>query len=103
MQFDEDYLGQVGLGEMPEERKAEFLRYIQETLEIRVGQRMSEGMSDAKLLEFDELAKGGDTEEIQEWIKVNRPDYREIARDELRKVTEELIERKSEILVNGKA
>lgn len=102
MQFDEEYLEKVGLGRMPEERKAEFLKYLQETLELRVGRKMSEGMSEAQLLEFDEIAKSGDAERTQAWIRENRPDYREIARNELQKMTQELAARREEILIGAR-
>ena len=96
MQFDEDYLEKVGLSELPD--KEGFLSSLQSELEMRVGHRMSEGMSDAKLLEFDELAKSGDAAAIQRWIRRERPDYKEIAREELEKLTSEVISRRDEIL-----
>ncbi|MBQ9019808.1 hypothetical protein IJ096_00550 [Candidatus Saccharibacteria bacterium] len=102
MQFDDEFLEKVGLGALPEERKADFLEYLQESLEIRVGQRMSEGMSDAQLLEFDEIAKSGDVVATQDWIRTNRPDYQEIAKSELRRMTEELMVRKDEILAGSR-
>ncbi|MBR3135361.1 hypothetical protein IKG54_02220 [Candidatus Saccharibacteria bacterium] len=96
MQFDEDYLEKVGLLDLPD--KKGFLDSLQSELEMRVGHRMSEGMSDAKLLEFDELAKSGDTAAVQQWIRQERPDYKEIAKDELEKLTSEIMLRRDEIL-----
>ncbi|MBR0403286.1 hypothetical protein IJI55_01930 [Candidatus Saccharibacteria bacterium] len=101
MQFDEEFLDKVGLSDLPKDKKESFLASLQGELEMRVGHKMSEGMSDAKLLEFDELSQSGDTEAIQMWIRTERPDYREIARDELEKLTEEIIFRRDEILANA--
>ena len=98
MQFDDEFLEKVGLGEMAGDRKESFLESIQAELELRVGRKLSEGLSDARLLEFDELAKGGDEKEIQDWIRVNRPDYKDVARSELEKLTREIAARKDEIL-----
>lgn len=75
MQFDENFLKEMGLSAMPEGKKQEFLNYIQEELEVRIGRRISEGLSDTKLQEFDSLS---DIMEVTEWLEKNRPDYREI-------------------------
>ena len=75
MQFDEDFLKEMGLSAMPESKKEEFLHYIQEELEVRIGRKISEGLSEAQLQEFDSLS---DINEITEWLEKNRPDYREI-------------------------
>ena len=53
MQFDEQFLQEMGLSAMPEEQKQQFLAYIQEELEVRIGERISRGLSETKLNEFD--------------------------------------------------
>ena len=37
MQFDEQFLQEMGLSAMPEEQKRQFLDYVQEELEVRIG------------------------------------------------------------------
>ena len=41
-QFDESFLEQVGLSNMPQEQKETFLQYAQDQLEVRIGEKMSE-------------------------------------------------------------
>ena len=75
MQFDEKFLQEMGLSSMPESKKQEFLKYIQEELEVRIGERISKGLTDEQLKEFDSLTEAKD---IADWLEKNRPDYREI-------------------------
>ena len=51
-QLDDKFLQDVGLGDLPAEQKQAFLQHIYSELELRVGERLSEGMSDAQLDEF---------------------------------------------------
>ena len=75
MQFDENFLKEMGLSAMPEGKKQDFLDYIQEELEVRIGQRIAKGLTEAQLQEFDSLT---DPREITDWLENNRPDYRDI-------------------------
>ena len=75
MQFDENFLKEMGISSMPEDKKQEFLKYIQEELEVRIGERISKGLTDEQLKEFDSLTE---TSDIATWLEKNRPDYREI-------------------------
>ena len=75
MEFDEKFLQEMGLSAMPEEEKQKFLDYIQEELEVRIGERISRGLTEVQLNEFDMIT---DTNEARRWLEKNRPDYREI-------------------------
>lgn len=55
-QFNEEFLKTVGLESMPEDQKETFLSYAQEQFEIRIGESMSEGLSEEKLNEFEQLS-----------------------------------------------
>lgn len=90
MQFDEKFLQEMGLSAMPEEEKQKFLAYIQEELEVRIGERISKGLTETQLNEFDKIT---DQAEAAKWLEINRPDYREI-------VTRTIEEMKSEIRAN---
>lgn len=90
MQFDDKFLQEVGLSAMPENQKQPFLDYVQEQLEIRIGQRISKGLSETQLNEFDRIT---DPNEAARWLEKNRPDYREI-------VTRTIEEMKNEIRAN---
>jgi hypothetical protein len=75
MQFDEQFLVEMGLSAMPEEQKQKFLDYVQEELEVRIGERISRGLTEEQLNEFDQISDPG---EAAKWLEKNRPDYREI-------------------------
>ena len=90
MQFDEQFLQEMGLSAMPEEQKQAFLDYVQEELEVRIGERISKGLTEVQLNEFDMIT---DPAEAAKWLEKNRPDYREI-------VTRTIEEMKAEIRAN---
>ena len=90
MKFDEQFLQEMGLTEMPENQKQDFLNYLQEELEVRIGERISRGLSEPQLNEFDMIT---DQAAATRWLEVNRPDYREI-------VNRTIAEMKNEIRAN---
>lgn len=90
MEFDEKFLQEMGLSAMPEDQKQKFLDYIQEELEVRIGERISKGLTQTQLNEFDMIT---DPAEAANWLEKNRPDYREI-------VTRTIEELKDEIRAN---
>lgn len=51
-QLNDDFLKELGLDGLPEEQRKPFLNHIYSELELRVGQRLSDGLSDAQLDEF---------------------------------------------------
>ena len=51
-QLNEEFLKELGLDQLPEEQRKPFLQHIYSELELRVGERLSQGMSDAQLEEF---------------------------------------------------
>ena len=51
-QLDEKFLKELGLDRLPEEQRKPFLQHIYSELELRVGERLSQGMSEAQLDEF---------------------------------------------------
>lgn len=90
MDFDEKFLQEMGLSAMPEDQKQKFLDYIQEELEVRIGERISKGLTETQLNEFDAITEQS---EATRWLEKNRPDYREI-------VNRTIEEMKSEIRAN---
>lgn len=59
-QIDNEFLAEIGLGDMPDDQKDVFKAHIQEELETRVGARMSEGLSDDQIAEFERIIDGDD-------------------------------------------
>ena len=87
MDFDEQFLQEMGLSAMPEDQKQAFLAYVQEELESRIGERISKGLTNTQLNEFDMIT---DQEEAAKWLERNRPDYREIVTRTINEMKEEI-------------
>ena len=75
-QLDDKFLEDIGLGGLPEEQKQAFLAYFREQLELRVGTKLSEGLSDAQLDEFESFIDR-DEEKVNAWLATNVPNYLE--------------------------
>ena len=73
-QLDDQFLQDVGLGALPAEQKQMFLDHFREQLELRVGTRLSEGLSDAQLEEFESFI-GRNDEKVNAWLATNVPQY----------------------------
>lgn len=95
MEIDEKFLQEVGLSAMPTEEKHKFLEYIQEELEVRIGERISRGLTEAQLAEFDSIT---DKSRIADWLQKNRPDYREIVTRTINEMKEEIRANRSRLL-----
>ena len=87
MQFDDKFLQEMGLQAMPEDQKQKFLDNVQEELEVRIGERISKGLTEVQLNEFDMIS---DPLEAAKWLEKNRPDYREIVSRTLEEMKEEI-------------
>ena len=75
-QLDDQFLQDVGLGGLPEEQRKLFLDHFREQLELRVGTRLSEGLSDAQLEEFESFIDRKD-DRVNAWLAANVPSYEE--------------------------
>lgn len=73
-QLDDKFLQDVGLGDLPDDQKQAFLAYFREQLELRVGTKLSEGLSDAQLDEFESFIDR-DSAKVNTWLAANVPDY----------------------------
>jgi len=135
-QLDDTFLNDVGLGSMPEPEKRAFLQHLYEELELRVGTRLSEGMTDAQLAEFESIidrkmeivdawlarfvpnyANEPAFLQMQQtlglsptdpalkaeftstrWLELNRPNYREVVRQVMEQLKQEIMANKDAIL-----
>lgn len=75
-QLDDKFLDEVGLGSLPDEQKQAFLGYFREQLELRVGTRLSDGLSEAQLDEFESFIDR-DEEKVNKWVADNVPNYQD--------------------------
>lgn len=74
-QLDNKFLEEIGLHDLPEEQKKPFLQHIYNELELRVGTKLSDGMSDAQLEEFESIIDHKD-EIVTPWLEKYSPDFR---------------------------
>lgn len=97
--LDDNLLRELGLGDLPPQEKNRMLQHIYETLEMRVGMKLAEGMSNAQLDEFEKLMPlQTDTEEMRKqkeqdalrWLETNFPNYKQVVADELDKLKTEI-------------
>ncbi|MBR3230989.1 hypothetical protein IKF73_03140 [Candidatus Saccharibacteria bacterium] len=95
MNFDEKFLQEMGLSAMPEDQKQQFLDYVQSELELRIGERISKGLTPEQLSEFDAIT---DQAEATKWLEQNRPDYREIVTRTINELKEEIRANRNRII-----
>lgn len=91
LRIDNELLQELGLGDLPMEEKDLLLSQIAEQLELRVGTRLAENMSEEQKEEFDtNYIQQGDEQGAMEWLEKNFPGYPEVVEEELGKLKEEL-------------
>lgn len=73
-QLDDQFLKDLGLDQLPDEQKRAFLDHIYSELELRVGVRLSDGLSDDQLQEFESFVDR-DTEKVNAWVAQHASDY----------------------------
>ncbi len=97
--LDDNLLRELGLGTLPPQDKNQMLAHIYETLEMRVGMRLAEGMSDQQLDEFEQLMPvETDSQEARQqkekdaltWLETNFPNYKQVVAEELEKLKAEI-------------
>ena len=73
-QLNDQFLADVGLDALPAGDKSGLLKHVYETLELRVGTRLSEGLSYAQLEEFERIIDR-EVDVIIEWVEHHAPDF----------------------------
>lgn len=73
-QLDDKFLADIGLDSLPAEQKQAFLQHIYEELELRVGTKLSDGLSDQQLEEFEKIIDR-DQATIDGWLAAHVQDY----------------------------
>lgn len=75
-QLDDQFLNDLGLDKLPSEQRKAFLEHIYQELELRVGTKLSDGLSDAQLQEFESIIDKDDTV-ITNWVAQYAPNYQQ--------------------------
>jgi len=73
-QIDDKFLQDLGLNQLPEDQKQAFKDHLYSELELRVGVRLSEGLTDNQLSEFESFVDRN-TVKVREWVTANAPAY----------------------------
>src|SRR5437868_12522677 len=89
-QLDDNLLRELGLGDLPAAEKNKMLAHIYETLELRVGMRLAEQMTDAQLDEFEGFIDRNDEAGALKWLETNFPHYKDVVAEELEKLKAEI-------------
>lgn len=89
-QLDDNLLRELGLGSLPPAEKNKMLAHIYETLELRVGMKLAEQMSDGQLDEFEKFIDQNDEAGALKWLETNFPNYKQVVADELEKLKAEI-------------
>lgn len=88
--LDDDLLKELGLGELPAVEKNKMLAHIYETLEMRVGMKLAEQMTNEQLDEFEAFIDRNDEAGALKWLETNFPNYKQVVADELENLKKEI-------------
>lgn len=92
-ELNDNFLEELGLGALTAEQKEAVLQIFYEKVEERVGEKLTDTMSDAQVDEFARFLED-DKSFSDEWLSENDPEY---AQDELFKRMKQLLPEASEI------
>ncbi|HTH72649.1 MAG TPA: DUF5663 domain-containing protein [Candidatus Pristimantibacillus sp.] len=101
IKLDDDLLQELGLAALPEEEKKKLLAHIYETLEMRVGMKLAEQMSDAQLTEFEQFIDRNDEAGALKWLETNFPNYKDVVAAEFERLKGEIRQVAPQILGAG--
>lgn len=98
LRIDNSLLQDVGLGALPDTEKNSLLKHIYETLEMRVGIRLADQMSNEQLDEFERYFEAKDDAGAFKWLETNFPNYKDIVQQEFDKLKAEVSQTAPQIL-----
>ncbi len=96
--LDNDFLQSLGLGGLPVDEKNRLLQMIYERLEMNVGMRLAEKMTDQQLDEFEGFIDRNDEAGALKWLETNFPNYKDVVAEELEKLRLEVTNAAPQIL-----
>lgn len=90
LKLDNALLEDLGLGALPEGEKQLLLRQIYEKLEMNVGVRLADQMSNEQLDEFEKFVDANDDKGAFQWLETNFPNYKDVVNSEFEKLKIEI-------------
>jgi hypothetical protein len=103
IRIDNSLLQQIGLANLPDAEKNALLRHIYETLEMRVGVRLADQMSNEQLDEFERYFEAKDDAGAFKWLETNFPNYKDIVQEEFDKLKAEVTQSAPQILSSSQS
>lgn len=101
--LDNNFLSSMGLGSLPVDEKNKLLQAIYERLEMNVGMRLAEKMTDDQLNEFEAFIDRSDEAGALRWLETNFPNYKQVVAEELEKLQTEVAASAPQILAAAQA
>ncbi len=101
IKIDNSLLQELGLDSLPDTEKDSLLKHIYETLEMRVGMRLADQMSNEQLDEFEQYFEAKDDAGAFKWLETNFPNYKDVVQDEFDKLKLEVHQSAPQILSAG--
>jgi predicted RNA-binding Zn ribbon-like protein len=103
LKLDNSLLEEIGLGALPPEEKSKMLSHIYETLEMRVGVRLAEQMTDQQLDEFESFINANDEAGALRWLETTFPAYKQVVAEEFDKLKAEIAQVAPQIVAEATA
>ena len=75
-ELDDRFFDEIGLTQMPEAEKDSFKGHIQEEIQVRIGERIADGMTVEKMQEFENIIDNIPGY-VAEWLAKHSPNYTE--------------------------
>ena len=88
--LDNALLEELGLVSLPTDDKNKMLAHIYETLEMRVGMKLAEQMTDEQLTDFESYIDRNDEAGALKWLETNFPDYKQVVASQLEQLKSEI-------------
>lgn len=88
--LDDALLEELGLGALSRADKDAMKAHIYETLEMRVGVKLAERMTNEQLDEFEAFINRNDEAGALRWLETNFPNYKQVVADELEALKAEI-------------
>lgn len=103
IQINDALLTEIGLGALPQEERRGLLSHIYETLELRVGMRLADQMTNQQLDEFEKYFEARDDKGAFTWLETNFPNYKDIVQQEFDKLKAEVAQSAPQILSSSQS
>jgi len=103
IKLDDNLLQELGLGGLPKDEKGPFLKHMYETLEMRVGTKLAERMTDQQMSEFEQFINANDEQGAFHWLETNFPNYKQVVAEEFEQLKSEIKPVAPQILASSAA